>query len=337
MGRPEFNTKVVKVLQELGYLTGLSGVNLHRVYAYRRAATSIEKIDGHAAEMLLAGRAISFVGPKVSAIVLEVHKTGTCQQLLDLRKETVDEVPSELLALKGVGPVKARELFLEYGVTTLEEFRALIESGVIADRSWLDKIEFAKVETSRYLRSDLVPLVEAILADLRDKEKYPNIKAVDAAGSYRREKPTVRDLDILIACDSNAVGTIQRGIVSQFTQLELSAQGHEKLRFIDRGNKIQMDFHFCREETWGAAINYLTGSKDFNVAVRDLAKGKGLRINQNGIFTLLPSGELGMKLGGRNEKDLFDILGIPWVPAKLRETTYYIGKDFSISEGGQEF
>ena len=286
-----------------------------RALAYSKAIKNLETLAVEFKTIKDLTR-IQGVGKGIASTVSEILTTGTCVLYEGFLKVYPPPSVSEFTQLKGIGPVKAVELYKKYGKSSLKELEDAINSGEIKDDSIKEKIEFAKREKERTPLGSVILKVEDIILKLSE---CPHVLKAEMGGSGRRRKATVRDIDIIVATTNpSAVSTYIKEI---FTNLQLLADGTEKLRFIDPDFQIQMDFVFTRPESWGAAINYATGSMDFNVAIRTRALARGYKVNEHGVFD-----SEGNKLDDSTEESLFKVLGIPFVPPVLRETNAYVGK-----------
>lgn len=289
-----------------------------RAKAFRKAAEEIAKLDIPVSEVANV-QSIAGVGKGIAEILAGIIATGSCDRLEVVKEESKGK--QELQRLEGVGP-KTAEQYIKLGIGNLEQLRIVIETGSdvlsLKDRERL-AIAMVKVDQS----DERVPccvMVNAIMPFLVEIRKWPEVNQADIAGSTRRSKETVGDLDVVVeTADSPAV-------IQRLTGLFGKVSGEKKLTTsINAWNgSRQLDILLVEPGSYGAAMNHFTGSKEWNIDVRAAAKSKGLLVNQYGIF----DGDT--KLGGEDEDDLFELLGIPWVPPEQRESGAFsrIASDF---------
>ncbi|MBS0261368.1 MAG: DNA polymerase/3'-5' exonuclease PolX [Planctomycetes bacterium] len=313
------NSDVVKIFEELADLLEIQGANPFRVRAYRNAARTIGDLPESLAEVLAtAGRRledIPGIGKDLSDKIKTIAETGTVPQLEELR-EQVPRGVVDMLRIPGLGPKKAAALFKELSITSLDMLKAAAESGEVAKlkgfgektaKSILEGLAHAQQAGTRMYFADAQELTEPILADLR---RLPSVTQAEAAGSYRRRRETVGDLDILVTSNDSAA---PMDLVAAHPLVEkVLARGDTKQRVRLKAG-IEMDVRVVPDESYGAALQYFTGSKDHNIVIRRRAQERGLKVNEYGVF----QGDTA--IAGRTEEEVYRAVGLPWIPPELRE------------------
>ncbi len=313
------NQEVAKILREIAILLEIKGENRFRVLAYEEAARKIESwpeaIEAIAAEGKL--QQIPGIGEGLAAKIDEYLNTGKIEFLDQL---SVD-IPRELIRLTeipGVGPKIARQLYDELGITTIDQLEEAIHTqklqnlprfGRKSQEKIMKGIETLKRSTGRMLLGQALPLAEEIVAQLL---QTVHLTAISIAGSVRRMKETIGDIDIL------ATTTLPEPVMDTFTHLpqvkQIIARGSTKSSIMTYEG-MQIDLRVVDNESFGAALQYFTGSKEHNVKLREHALKKGFKINEYGIYRI----DTGDKVGGEQEDDIYRILGMEWIPPEMRE------------------
>ena len=316
------NTEIARALDRLASLLEVRGDNPYKVRAYRTAVAQIENLGEELARFHARGelQALPGFGEAIAAKVEELLTTGR----LHLLEEVEAEVPATLIevrALGGVGPKTANLLWKEAGITTLDELEAAARSGKLGGLPRmgaktvenivraLDAREAGRGPKAGRPRERVIPLVDRLLDELRD---LPEAERVEVAGSYRRQRDKVGDLDMLVAtqspdailCAFSALPVVERVCV-----LGPSKSSVE----MDLG--LQVDCRAVAPDSFGAAWQYFTGSKAHNVRLRGRALRRGLLLNEYGVFQV--EGE--NKVAGRSEEGVYRALGLRWIPPERRE------------------
>src|SRR6266516_870351 len=315
------NEELAAVFREFTELLELRGETGFRVRAYDRAARAMSGYDRDLASLSEAElAALPGVGKAIAAKAREYLEHGHVRALQELRAE----VPEGLRVLRrvpGVGPRKARLIHERLGVATIEDLTAAVAAGKIAGLPGMG------ARTEQNLRRALerladgthgqgIPLADALpLAEwLRDQLARVAgiaIDEVEVAGSLRRMKAIVHDIDLLAAGPDP--GAIARAFAALDGVAEVAALGDTKVSILTRQGQ-QVDLRVVRPELWGAALQYFTGSKEHNVKVRELAVKQGYKLSEYGLQTR--GGEL---VVARDEAVVYQRLGLAWVPPVLRE------------------
>ena len=313
------NQQIAALFEELADLLEIQGANAFRVRAYRNAARTLENLSESAAEIMASsGRQLTDlegIGKDLAAKIETIVQTGALPQLDELRAEIPVGV-SEMLRIPGLGPKKVAALFHELGVKTLIDLKAACESGRVAELKGFGKktaqtiIEgIAHVEEAgqRVLISIASASAEEIVNDLK---QLASVSQVSVAGSCRRRKETCGDLDVL-AVSANSAEVMDRLAAHPLVERVL-ARGETKQRVRLR-SRIEMDLRVVPAESYGAAMQYFTGSKEHNIVIRRRAIERGLKVNEYGVF----KGE--DYVAGRTEEEVYAAVGLPWIPPELRE------------------
>jgi DNA polymerase (family 10) len=316
------NPGIAALFDEMADLLELDGALVFRVRAYRNAARVIqdqgEPLRDLVTESPGALTELPGIGKDLAAKIGEIVETGDFQAHRELKAK----FPSgllDLLRLPGLGPKRVKLLYDELHVGSLDDLRAAIGQNRLAEvrgfaaksvaklKEQLDKI---RDEKQRLLLADAEQWANGLLAHLR---KGARLAHIEAAGSLRRRKETVGDLDILVAAGAAeaAAAAVERFVTYPDVE-EVLARGDTKASVrLKRGP--QVDLRVIRPEEWGAALCYFTGSKQHNIELRKIAQDKGLKLSEYGVF----KGE--RRVAGRNEEEVYRKLGLAWIPPELRE------------------
>ena len=313
------NQHIASLFEELADLLEIQGANAFRVRAYRNAARTLENHSESAADILTQpDRSLTDlegIGQDLADKIKVIVQTGALPQLEELRAEVPTGVV-QMLRIQGLGPKKVAALFHELGVTTLADLKAACEAGRVAElkgfgkktaQTILDGIAHVEEAGKRVLISIARASAEEIVADLR---QVPSVSQVSVAGSCRRRKETCGDLDVL-AVASNSVEAMDRLAAHPLVEKVL-ARGDTKQRVRLRSG-IELDLRVVPAESYGAAMQYFTGSKEHNIVIRRRAQERGLKLNEYGVFR----GD--EYVAGRTEEDVYAAVGLPFIPPELRE------------------
>jgi DNA polymerase (family 10) len=315
------NKPVADFLMEIANLLDLKGENQFRIKTYWSAARRIEGMTQDIEELWKADdlRSIPGVGEGLAEKIDQFLRTGTCVYYEDLKK---DVPPGLLLMLKvpGLGPKRVRQIHDVLGVSSVEELEAACKSHKIAmlprmggtiEENIVREIQRMRERPERYLLGDILPYVGFFVDVLA---VCPSVVQASVAGSIRRRKETIRDVDILCATDQPSDTLIYfAGRISDRIK-EIVAHGDTKLSFITKEN-IQIDVRAVNPRSWGAALQYFTGSKNHNIHLRSLAMEKGYKISEYDIREVATD----KVCGGAEEGDIYKVLGMQYVPPEFRE------------------
>jgi DNA polymerase (family 10) len=313
------NSDISAAFDELGDLLEFQGANPFRVRAYRNAARTLKDL-GEPLATIAADPArkltdIQGIGDDLADKIGVLLATGSLPQLEELRAQTPASVMA-LMRIPGLGPKKAAVLFKELGIQTLDQLRAACEAhqvqalkgfGKKTEETILAGLPLAAQAEVRLYWAEADAVAQDILRQLR---KCQSITQLEVAGSYRRGRETVGDLDIL------AVSSQPDEVMDAFAALEgreaTLARGDTRMA-IRMARGLQVDLRVVPAESFGAALQYFTGSKAHNVILRGMAKDRGLKINEYGVYR----GE--ERIAGATEEDVYAAMDLPWFPPELRE------------------
>ena len=312
------NAEIADIFEQMAVLLEIQGANPFRVRAYENAARTIRDLPQSIAEMLEEGQdlsKLSGIGKDLASKMAEINDTGRLAALDELEKE-IPRGLIEVTRIPGLGPKRVKALHEELGIGDLSDLRRVATKrkvrelegfGAKTEERILAALERHAGEERRHRISDVEPIAEAYVAHLKAIE---GVKDVIVAGSYRRRKETVGDLDILVTCKKGT--PVMDAFVSYDEVDEILSRGTTRSTVILRSG-LQVDLRVVARESYGAALYYFTGSKAHNVAVRTIAVKKKLKINEYGVFKGKRS------IAGRREKEVFKSVGLSYIQPELRE------------------
>ena len=315
---PVHNSEIAEKLSRLAELLEIQGANPFRIRAYRKAAQTIESLPHHVASMLAEGADLSElpgIGKDLATKIQEIVETGHLS-LLDQISSQLPGQLAELAKIPTLGPKRVKMLYDILGIQDLKGLAKAARAGNIRQlHGFGPKIE-AKILAETARRSGREQRIKISTAEefgepiLDYLQQAKGMKDAIIAGSYRRRKDTIGDLDVLVTCTH--ANTIMDHFVAYDEVETVASKGHTRATVILRSG-LQVDLRVVPEESYGAALQYFTGSKAHNIAVRSLAVKKGLKINEYGVFR----GET--RIAGRTEKDVYAQVGLRYIEPELRE------------------
>ncbi len=312
------NRQIAQIFEDIADMLEIKGENVFRIRAYRRAA---QNIDGLARDVATLAEeeldAIPGIGKDLTAKIREFLASGKVAKHEALKKE-IPEGVLEMLRVPGLGPKTAKLLHEHLGVTGIDELEALTAAGKLAGLPGIQKkteanilqgIAQLKRGNERRPLGRVRPLAGEIIRQVR--ERAP-VDRIEVAGSIRRWKETVNDIDILTACGE------PEKVMDAFVRIPFVSrvlmQGPTRSSILtDEG--IQVDLRVVEQDAFGAALQYFTGSRQHNIRLREMAVRAGLKISEYGVFQ--EPGE--RRIGGRKEEDVYQALHLPFIPPELRE------------------
>lgn len=315
------NADIARIMREIAVFLDMEGVPF-KPRAYEKAAYAIEAVDDPIADIykrggLKAVEAIPGVGKSIAEKIATLLQTGKLPYYEELHRKTPVDVAA-LTAIEGLGPKNIKALYGELGVRTIADLekaalagkiRQLPHFGEKSEQKILKGIGFLKQRTGRFPLGHVLPLMNEIEARL---QTIAGVRRVAIAGSVRRRKETVGDGDVLVvAAKPDAVMDF---FVHMPEVVHVHGKGSTKSS-VKLNTGIDVDLRVVPAESFGAALNYFTGSKDHNVALRRIAIEKKLKLNEYGIFR----GE--KAIAGKSEEEVYAALGLPYIPPELREMT----------------
>jgi DNA polymerase (family 10) len=318
------NAEIGRRFLEVADLLEIEGANPFRVRAYRNAARVVaehpERLDRIARRNPEALKELPGIGDDLAAKIVELSLTGRLDMLGRLA-EVVPPGVAELMRVPGIGPRRARQLHEALNIRSVAQLERAVRAhkvrelpgfGERTETRLLEALAARSAEgegEGRVLRSSVVPLAESLVAAL---SRVPGVERCEVAGSFRRGRETVADLDLVAAAPDDA------RVIDAFCALpqvdEVVAGGGTKAT-VRIGTGLQVDLRVVPPESYGTALHYFTGSKAHNIALRRRAQLRGLRLNEYGLYN---GNE---RLAGRTEEELYAAFGLPWIPPELREDT----------------
>ncbi len=330
------NHKVASILNRVADYLEMDGTDF-RSKAYRRAAHTIETLSVDVADIKKQGKLeeLPGIGKHIHAKIEEILDTGSLEYLDNLKEEFPLEL-DDLMSVEGLGPKKIKLLYQELGIKNLDNLeqeakrhhiRRLKGMGAKTEAKILQNLEFARKSTGRQLLGEILPL--AILIKQRISA-LDVVEQVEIAGSIRRRKETVGDIDVL------TVAHHPDEVMDFFTQMDLVdeviVRGHSKST-VRLFNGMDANIRVFKKDEFGSAMVYFTGSRELNIKLRKIAISRGMKLNEYGVY----QGE--ERLAGKTETDVFQALGLDYIPPELRENTGEIeaaqeGKIPQLVDGG---
>ncbi|MFP4049470.1 MAG: DNA polymerase/3'-5' exonuclease PolX [Desulfovermiculus sp.] len=315
---PAHNSDVASMFEELADILEIEGANPFRVRAYRNAARSVSGLSYSLRDLVHQNEDLSQypgIGQELASKIKEIVETGSLSALEEARQRVSPDLVS-LMHIQGLGPKRVKVLHDKLGVNSLADLQQAAAKGKVAElsgfgpktqKSILQEIERFQGEEKRYK----LAVVEDVAATLsRHLEQQDGVQKVQVAGSFRRRKETVGDLDILVT--GNRPDEVMQALINYEDVRQVLAHGQTKSSVIMK-NGLQVDVRFVKQDSFGAALHYFTGSKAHNIAVRRLALDRELKVNEYGVF----HGE--QKVAGKSEEEVYASVGLPYIVPELRE------------------
>lgn len=313
------NDEIAKILFEIGEYLDLENIPF-KPRAYQSAALSLDNLEKDIEDIyrekgLKGVQEIPGVGKSIALKIEEYLKTGKVEYYEELKRKKPIDVKN-LTKIEGLGPKRIDFLNKELGIRNVAELREAIEKnklkelkgfGEKSQKNILESIAFMESSGLRYLISEVAEDVDIILERLK---KLKEVKKIEVAGSFRRRKETVGDIDILVA------SPFSHKIMDEFVSLPgiVRIWGRGETKSSVRMKKgYDIDLRIVMEDSFGSALQYFTGSKEHNVALRRLAISKGYKLNEYGLF------KNDLYKAGKKEEDIYEKLGLQYIPPELRE------------------
>ncbi len=312
------NNEVANILFEIADLLELKYVRF-KPRAYRRAAQNVnslaEDIDEYYQKKKL--NEIPGIGKSIASKIEEILETGKLKYLQDLKKEFPDGI-EELMQIQGLGPRKIMQLYQELHISNLEDLENAVKEGKVKDlkgfgekseKKILQGIEMYKEAQKRFLLGEILPISREIMDKLKSLK---DVQKIEVAGSIRRKKETIGDIDILVISEN------PDNVMDAFTSLSeikrIVSKGKSRSTIIIENN-LQIDLRIVEEGSFGSALQYFTGSKEHNIQLRKIALEKDWKLSEYG----LRDKEKNKKIAGDDEAKIYELLGLAYVVPELRE------------------
>ena len=314
------NAEIAKKLYEVGEILTIKG-DRFRSRAYNMAAQRITALTEDIKVVADRGdlEKIPGVGKSIAMTIGELLETGESMVLTELKASLPDGV-LEMIAIEGIGPKQAMRFNSELGITSIDELEAAAKAKKISplrgfgekkEENILKAISEYRNRSSRFLLGEVLPIIQGILTYMADCKAA---RRVEVAGSARRRKETVGDLDVLVS--SNEPDNVTKYFVSMPPIVRILGQGPTKSTVVLR-NMLQVDLRVIPPESYGAALQYFTGSKEHNVKLRTIGVKQGLKLNEYGLYDR----ETEELIAAEDEETIYKKMGMRWMPPELRENT----------------
>jgi len=311
--------KIAKIFEDLADMLEIKGENPFRIRAYRKAARNIRTLTNELEKFADEGRLdqIPGIGEGMKEKIYEILDTGRLQFYEELKSEIPPSLV-KLLSVPGIGPKLAKKFYDELNIRDIEQLEKMAKEHHLAglpgikektEQNILKGIEMLKKGLERMNLGIALPIANEIVDQL---SKLPEVKRISTAGSLRRRKETIGDIDILTTSSNS------KKVMDTFINLQLVERvlvcGDTKSSIITYDG-IHVDLRVVEPESYGSALAYFTGSKAHNIRIREIAMKNNLKINEYGVF----DEKTGMKIAGENEEEIYQILNLSFIASELRE------------------
>ncbi|MBU2044755.1 MAG: DNA polymerase/3'-5' exonuclease PolX [Candidatus Omnitrophica bacterium] len=318
--------EIAVIFREIAEILELKGENPFRIRAYLRAAERVEQLGSELEVIADKGQLteIPGIGVDLASKIRELLSTGSLTYYQQLKKE-IPEGLLKMLNIQGLGPKTVKRLYQEFNIDSIEKLEKYARSGKLGQiegikektqKNILRGIELLKEGSSRLLLPQAIKIAEDFLSQLK---KLKEVEKIEVGGSLRRQKETVRDIDILVASSKPLT------VIEKFTRLapvkEILSHGETKASVIAGGDNVQVDLRVVDKKSFGSSLLYFTGSKSFNIALRGYVQKKGYKINEYGVFSVNVGAHsrAPKPLAGKTEEGIFSLLKMSYIPPELRE------------------
>ncbi len=315
---PVHNEDIASLFDEVADLLEIEGDNPFRVRAYRNGARTLRELGQEVGRLVDAGNDItrlSGIGRNLAAKIHEILATDHCRTLDKLRRQLPADL-TELLKLPGLGPKRVHTLYHELDIHTHEQLERAARDGLIRHLPGFGAKTEARILEALHAHADTSQRFKLVVAARYAEPLIDYLRAgegvaqVQLAGSYRRARETVGDLDVLVIARSG------RAVIDRFVRYDevetVLSRGSTRATVILRSG-LQVDLRVVAQESYGAALCYFTGSRSHNIAVRRIAQRRGLKINEYGVF------RGNRRIAGATEEEMFEAVGLPYIAPELRE------------------
>jgi len=290
--------------------------------AYNRASRILESLENDIEEIYKEGgveelKKISGVGKGIAEKIEEYIKTGKIKRYQELKKKCPVDL-EKLISIEGLGAKKIKAFYKELNIRNLKDLEKAAKAGKIgeldnfgkkSEQNILQAIKFVKAGDNKFLLGKAIPIVKEIINNLK---KLPEVSNISSAGSVRRMKEVIGDVDILV------VSSKPKKVIDFFVKMprvvKIWAQGSTKSSVRLR-NGLDCDLRIVKKESFGSALQYFTGSKEHNISTRLIAKKKGLKLNEYGVY------KNDKRIAGKNEKEVYQAIGLKYIEPELRSNT----------------
>jgi DNA polymerase (family 10) len=313
------NSQIAEIFDKIADILEIQGENPFRIRAYRRAAQTIENLSDDISHYVKKGGLVKLpgIGEDLASKIEEFLKTGKMPAYEKLKKK-IKPVLLDMINIPGVGPKTAKLLYEKLKVKSLADLEAKARVHKISglpgikektEENILKGLDFLKKDTGRMCLDVAFTTAKYIVSELR---KHPQVIDISPAGSLRRMKETIRDIDILVT--SKKSGKVMDAFVKLPNVGDVLAKGPTKSSIMTKDN-IQVDLRVVAPESYGAALMYFTGSKQHNIKLREMAVRKKLKINEYGVFRV----KTDKKIAGKSESEIYSLFKMSYIEPELRE------------------
>ena len=315
---PVHNTDIAGIFEAIADFLEIEGANPFRVRAYRNAARTVSGLGSELKDMVAAGEDLTKlpgIGKELAAKICEILESGTAKALIELQQR-IPATVIEMLKLPNLGPKRVRVLYRDLNIKNLEQLslaarkgriRALEGFGEKTETAIAEAVEARAQKEKRYKIAAVKPIADSLIDFLK---KVSGVIDVVVAGSYRRSRETVGDLDILITARKSS--PVMKRFLEYDAIDKVLSSGATRSSVVLRSG-LQVDVRLVAQSSFGAALQYFTGSKDHNIAIRRLGQQRGLKVNEYGVF------RFEKQVAGRTEASVYRSVGLPCIPPELRE------------------
>tara|TARA_R110002124_G_scaffold61625_3_gene168758 strand:- start:9413 stop:11134 length:1722 start_codon:yes stop_codon:yes gene_type:complete len=313
------NSEIARQFEELADLLEIQGANPFRLRAYRNAARTISGLPDSIQDIVESDprelQDLPGIGKDLAEKIVVIVETSTLPQLEELKEQIPADVV-RMLDIPGIGPKKVAFLFSELSIQSLDDLKAAAENGVIAEQKGFGKkteqiilegLEHLSQAGNRVRLAEAKAQSDAIIHDLSELD---SVQQISEAGSCRRRKESVGDLDVLVT--SSQPAEVMDALADHELVNKVLARGETKQR-VRLNSGLELDLRVVPEESYGAALLYFTGSKEHNIVLRRRSQDRGLKLNEYGLFR---EDEL---ISGKTEEEVYKALDLPWIPPEIRE------------------
>lgn len=312
------NLEISTLFNKLADLLEIEGANPFRIRAYRNAARVIAGLSKNLSDLIAENydlTDIPGIGNDLADKIKVIVKTGKFPALKEIESR-VPSVLTKLLQIEGLGPIRVRQLYKKLHIRNINDLKRAIKSGKVENLAGFGEksvnnirrgLQHAALYSKRFKLADATVIAEHLTNYLK---KSPVIKKVECAGSYRRKKETVGDLDF-VACSNDSKKAIEHFI--SFEEVEKVISQGKTRSTVRLHSGIQVDFRVVGENSYGATLLYFTGSKSHNIALRKLALHKNYKLNEYGLF----QGD--KQIAGKTEKGIYNKIGLKYIEPEMRE------------------
>jgi DNA polymerase (family X) len=316
---PYSNAEIASIFEEVADLLEIDGANPFRVRAYRQAAENINDYGPSLADKVEADddlTRLSGIGKDLAGAIADLTRTGTYPDL-DALRERVNPSLRDMLRIPGLGPKKVKRLHDELGINTLEDLQKAVDTNQLADLSGFGKrseekiakeLASGRLKKSRRLRADLEPVAISLVESI---SAVADVEQADSAGSYRRKRDTIGDLDIIASAENS--GSAIAAFVNHELVEQVTNEGETRAAAVLR-NGVTCDLRVIPPQSYGAALLYFTGSKDHNIDLRQRAIKRKLKLNEYGLWT-----EDDKLVAGETEESVYQALELSYIEPEMRE------------------